>query len=291
MPEQIQNILLPILEVLKYVFTFVLAFLAVLWLALVFWTFRDIQTRTRDIIAYIFAPLLVLFIPIVGIVPYLLTRPKETLAQAYERALQEEYMLQDLEEREICPTCRVKVQPDFMFCYNCRTKLRKECLNCNQPLRLKWTNCPFCGVTNPKSKDRLGGTANPVAASIAARATQQTAPFVQTVKPGKKAAPAIDTAAADSDVPSASTAAPRATFAAAAPQTKSATTPNPVVKPSAPVEDLFADDAPKAPRLPAGDAARSYGYTGTTGGYGYTGSTPTQRRAPKPPVEPDEAQG
>jgi hypothetical protein len=167
--SQIQSIVNSILGVLQIIATFLIAFLVVLWLTLCLWTFRDIQARTRDIVAQVFATLLVVFFNIPGVLLYILVRPKVTLTQEYEAQLQEEYMLQDLEEREVCPTCRVKTQPDFLYCYNCRTKLRRDCPGCGQVIKLKWTNCPYCGLgQKPPSReatlDRLGlSTGNPTA--------------------------------------------------------------------------------------------------------------------------------
>jgi hypothetical protein len=143
---QIQEILNSVLNVLQVMATFLIAFMVILWLTLCFWAFRDIQSRTRDLVAQIFATLLVLFLNFPGVLIYMLVRPKETLAQAYERSLQEEYMLQDLEEREICPVCRVKTQPDFQFCYSCRTRLRRECTGCGQLIKVKWASCPYCST-------------------------------------------------------------------------------------------------------------------------------------------------
>jgi hypothetical protein len=152
--KQLENILHTAQNIFQIVATFLVAFLVVLWMTLCFWTFRDIQARTRDIIAQVFATLLVLFFNIPGVLLYILVRPKETLAQAYERSLQEEYMLQDLEEREICPTCRVKTQPDFQFCFNCRTRLRRECSNCGSMIKIKWANCPFCSTAQkPRTRE------------------------------------------------------------------------------------------------------------------------------------------
>ncbi len=144
--KQLETIINSALSIFQIIATFLIAFLVVLWLTLCVWTFRDIQSRTRDVIAQVFATMLVLFFNIPGVLLYVLVRPKESLVQSYERSLQEEYMLQDLEEREICPTCRVKTQPDFMFCFNCRTRLRRECPGCGSLIKLKWASCPFCGV-------------------------------------------------------------------------------------------------------------------------------------------------
>jgi hypothetical protein len=151
--NQLQNVFNTAISILQVVATFLVAFLVVLWMTLCFWTFRDIQARTRDLVAQIFATLLVFFFNIPGVLLYILVRPKETLVQVYERSLQEEYMLQDLEEREICSTCRVKTQPDYSYCFNCRTRLRRDCHSCGQLIKLKWASCPFCG-TPQKSKHR-----------------------------------------------------------------------------------------------------------------------------------------
>jgi Double zinc ribbon len=168
--NQLQGILNSVLGVLQIIATFLIAFLVVLWLTLCFWTFRDIQSRTNDVLAQVFATLLVVFFNIPGVLLYVLVRPKTTLAQLYEANLQEEYMLQDLEEREICPTCRVKSQPDFMFCFNCRTRLRRECPNCGQIVKVKWSNCPYCSFAiKPKSRE-----AAVERAALATRATRPT---------------------------------------------------------------------------------------------------------------------
>ena len=174
LPKEIQGVLDAILNVLQIVLTFLVAYLVVLWLTLCFWTFRDIQARTRDIFAQIFATLLVLFFNIPGILIYRLVRPKETLSEAYERSLQEEYMLQDLEERDICPVCRVKVQPEFNFCFNCRTRLRRECPSCGYAIKMKWTNCPNCGTpTKTRAREAVMQAAGGLGA---ARPPQPTAP-------------------------------------------------------------------------------------------------------------------
>jgi RNA polymerase subunit RPABC4/transcription elongation factor Spt4 len=116
-------------------------------IALTVWTFRDIRARSRDVFAHILASLLVLLFNLPGLLLYYLMRPKETLAEAYERALAEEALLQDIEEKQACPGCKQPIQPDYMVCPNCHTKLRKPCVNCGKSLHLKWNICPYCGTT------------------------------------------------------------------------------------------------------------------------------------------------
>ena len=120
-------------------------FFVALSVSLVVWTYRDIRSRSRDVFAHILAALLVLIFNVPGLLLYFILRPPETLAEAYERALEEEALLQDIEEKQSCPGCKQAIQPDYMVCPNCHTKLRKPCSNCGRLLHLKWTICPFCG--------------------------------------------------------------------------------------------------------------------------------------------------
>jgi len=136
--------LIPIIQILVAVLS---GFFVAFTIAIVVWTFRDMRSRSRDILAQILAALVVLIFNIPGLLIYYLMRPKETLADGYERALAEEALLQDIEEKQSCPGCKQVIQPDYMVCPNCHTKLRKPCVNCGKPLHLKWSICPYCGTT------------------------------------------------------------------------------------------------------------------------------------------------
>lgn len=121
------------------------ALLAALWLSLIIWTFRDMRSRSRDPFAQILAALVAAALPIVGLIIYLILRPPETLAEAYERALEEEALLQEIEERPHCPGCSRTVQKDWLLCPHCHTRLHKKCTDCDHLLELHWNLCPYCG--------------------------------------------------------------------------------------------------------------------------------------------------
>jgi hypothetical protein len=111
------------------------------------WTFRDIRSRSRDVLAHILATLLVVVLPIIGLVIYLMLRPQETMADIYERSLEQEALLQAIEEPEICPGCGQRVKGDYLHCPACHTKLKTGCPMCNRPLHLRWSICPYCGTS------------------------------------------------------------------------------------------------------------------------------------------------
>jgi RNA polymerase subunit RPABC4/transcription elongation factor Spt4 len=132
------------------------AFLLAFWLAMVIWTWRDIRARSRDIFAAILAVVLVAVFPIVGLLLYVLLRPKETLAEAYDRALEEEALLRSIEEQLVCPNCQRAVDDDWRFCAYCHTQIKKDCPECGRLLELGWSLCPYCGsaASVPRSRAR-----------------------------------------------------------------------------------------------------------------------------------------
>jgi RNA polymerase subunit RPABC4/transcription elongation factor Spt4 len=125
------------------------AFLAALWLSLVFWAYRDIKSRARDPLARILAVLVVAVLFLPGIVIYLILRPRLTLEEEYQQTLEEEALLQSIEESPICPGCGRRVKDNWLVCPNCHTKLRKTCHHCGRLMELPWNLCPFCGNPAP----------------------------------------------------------------------------------------------------------------------------------------------
>ena len=122
------------------------AYVLVLWIGIIAWTYRDIRDRTRDTAFQIVAVILVMVFNIPGWIIYMILRPDETLAEAYARSLEEEALLQELEEQPICPSCKRYVSADFVICPHCRTRLKEPCANCGRPLNFNWVACPYCAT-------------------------------------------------------------------------------------------------------------------------------------------------
>ncbi|PJF27117.1 MAG: zinc ribbon domain-containing protein, partial [Phototrophicales bacterium] len=117
---------------------------AALWLAMVIWTYRDMRVRSRDKVAPLLVGLLVAVLTIPGLIIYLFLRPRETLSEAYERSLEEEALLQEIEEKPTCPGCRQRVDQRWQACPYCHTRLKRPCARCGQLLEMSWDLCPYC---------------------------------------------------------------------------------------------------------------------------------------------------
>ncbi len=129
--------------------------LAAFWLAMIIWTFRDMRARSRDLLAQIVVALMVALLTLPGLLIYLLLRPRETLSEAYERSLEEEALLQEIEEKPVCPGCKQRVQEEWQACPNCHTRLKRPCTRCGRMLDLSWDLCPYCATAVPNfSADR-----------------------------------------------------------------------------------------------------------------------------------------
>ena len=155
------------------ILAFIGAVLAAFWLTLIIWAFRDMRSRSRDIFAQILAAMVVAILNLPGVAIYLLMRPKETLAEAYERSLEEEALLQGIEEALNCPGCGNRVREDWLVCPNCHTKLKKSCTNCGRALSLRWNVCPYCGTPAVAGVQLQTIEASPGPKRTAARRTEE----------------------------------------------------------------------------------------------------------------------
>ncbi len=133
-------------QFILFIITAISAVLVALWIGMALWTFRDMRMRSRDGLAQVAAALMVVVLNVFGLLLYLMLRPRETLAEAYERSLEEEALLQDIEEKPICPGCGRPSNVHWQVCPYCHTRLKKPCVNCGELLDLPWNLCPFCAA-------------------------------------------------------------------------------------------------------------------------------------------------
>ncbi|MBN2072491.1 MAG: zinc ribbon domain-containing protein [Actinobacteria bacterium] len=144
--EDIQNFFrLPIWRWLIYGIVFILI---IIWLAFVYWTYRDARLRNTSPTAAIFWALVVLAFSYPGLVVYLILRPPEFIDDIVERDLEISRMEALLDSKvSNCPACGKEVHDDFLICPYCRKKLKNQCISCGRPLDLDWKVCPYCKTT------------------------------------------------------------------------------------------------------------------------------------------------
>ncbi len=127
-----------------------LSYALVLWFSAIIWTYSDVRHRTSDQISQLIAVLLVAVFNVPGLVIYLVIRPQATIADPYERSLESEAILHELQlTANSCQTCRRPVDDDFNICPHCRTTLRESCRNCARSIRTSWVACPYCATDRP----------------------------------------------------------------------------------------------------------------------------------------------
>jgi RNA polymerase subunit RPABC4/transcription elongation factor Spt4 len=128
------------------------AFIITFWLSLIFWAYRDIRRRTGDRIMHLLAVLVVTILFLPGILVYLIMRPQTSLEEEYQKALEEEALLRTIESSANCPGCSRMIDPNWMVCPDCQTRLKKTCHHCSKLMELQWNVCPHCATPAPGMK-------------------------------------------------------------------------------------------------------------------------------------------
>ncbi len=140
------NILDTLSKALGVVVGFLVAFIVIFWISLIVWTFRDIRSRSQDLLVQVLSTLLVAVFFIGGLFIYMILRPRQTLAEIYERQLEEESLLAEMTERQSCNNCHARIESDFQICPSCGQKLKRPCPKCERLLELRWAFCPYCAT-------------------------------------------------------------------------------------------------------------------------------------------------
>src|SRR5260221_2622284 len=100
---------------------FIGLYLFVLYIAQIFWTYRDAQNRTENRVLPVLAALLVTAVPVLGLFLYLIIRSRETITEAYQRHLAEENLLAEAQQPIVFPTSHVTLHAEFIHFPTCRT--------------------------------------------------------------------------------------------------------------------------------------------------------------------------
>jgi RNA polymerase subunit RPABC4/transcription elongation factor Spt4 len=178
---------------LKLVALVLISYALVLWLSAIVWVYRDVRNRTSDQMSQAVAVLLVALFNVPGLIVYLVIRPQATMSDSYERSLEAEAILHELQiTSNSCQGCHRPIEDDFNICPHCRTVLREPCRTCGRAIRTSWAACPYCAT------DRVPTRATPLGQAPSAgmaplsrprRATLQGTDPSQGTAPGQPAVP------------------------------------------------------------------------------------------------------
>ena len=127
--------------------TIALVYVGLLWLSIIIWVTRDSIHRSSSLLFQVFAILINIAIPILGVLLYLIIRPAKTSAERYYEDL-EQYLLSEAGDKVTCEECLAIVEKDFLYCPHCAQKLQKACTSCKKSFSNAWNICPYCGKTS-----------------------------------------------------------------------------------------------------------------------------------------------
>lgn len=104
--------------------------LLILWIAIIIWVYRDAERRGMSGVLW---ALLVFVGNLVGLLIYLIVR-----TDSVPRYIKSE-------GTQPCPNCAKPVQPRYVFCPHCGTRLQAVCPACKESVASNWRVCPHCG--------------------------------------------------------------------------------------------------------------------------------------------------
>lgn len=118
----------------------------VFWIGFAYWVNKDARRRVRSVFGIGVATLLGL-VPFVGPLVYLLLRPAETRADVRSRRAELDALAALAgRTRPTCPECTAPVEPEFVVCPICATRLHEQCAHCDALLEPLWQMCPYCAT-------------------------------------------------------------------------------------------------------------------------------------------------
>ncbi len=110
----------------------------------VVWVAKDIFHRSKSIIFQIISLIIVFFLPLYGLLLYILIRPYDTIS---EKTIKNLYLYMKLFE---CSECGAFNKDEFKYCHSCGADLKKQkkCSACKKNYNYYFNYCPFCKQKN-----------------------------------------------------------------------------------------------------------------------------------------------
>ncbi len=78
----------------------IVIYVGLLWLSIIIWVTRDAISRTNSLLFQVFAILMNIVFPLLGILLYLIIRPSKTVLERYYEELEHRLILESIEGKE-----------------------------------------------------------------------------------------------------------------------------------------------------------------------------------------------
>lgn len=138
MSEIFAEIMSPQLKAVMFTF---IGFIIAVYLLCVIYVILDARRREAEPFAIW---CIVAFIPLVGLLAYVVMRPSMYAADREEQELDIALREHQLSQYSTCPNCGSPIEKDFVVCPVCNTQVRNVCPSCHRPLDANWKVCPYC---------------------------------------------------------------------------------------------------------------------------------------------------
>jgi hypothetical protein len=124
--------------------TIIMVISIIFWLVVTSWIWVDSDERTTNKWMRLFYVVIGL-IPVLGWIIYLIVRPSETIDEIYWGDLERRYLKYEAKDLGDCPQCGTQLYPGFIFCPNCKQRIKRKCSNCGVYVDLEYKYCTQCG--------------------------------------------------------------------------------------------------------------------------------------------------
>ena len=116
----------------------------IFWLVVTSWIWVDSDERTTNKWMRFFYVVIGL-IPVLGWIIYLIVRPSETIDEIYWGDLERRYLKYEAKDLGDCPRCGTQLYPGFIFCPNCKKRIKRKCSKCEVYVDIEYKYCTNCG--------------------------------------------------------------------------------------------------------------------------------------------------
>ncbi|WKZ31341.1 MAG: zinc ribbon domain-containing protein [Candidatus Dojkabacteria bacterium] len=146
--------------------------LVLLWVFYIFWVWNDASQRSTNLFFRIGSLLLVTLLSYIGLIIYLVIRPKFTIEQIYWMDLERRYLIFETADLRDCVSCGYQLRPEFNSCPQCGNAINVPCEQCNEMINRYWKFCPYCAF---QARDRRAPVEEVISQEVMEKSIEESA--------------------------------------------------------------------------------------------------------------------